>query len=71
MAINYNGDPSSGRNSGVRWMRRLESQASIVEAASTIERDAALIAKSMSHVHGGKWQVRVDHQRKMVMVWAT
>lgn len=34
-----------------------------------IERDSTSIANLMTSIHGGAWKSRVDHQRKMVLIW--
>lgn len=34
-----------------------------------IERESASIANLMTSIHGGAWRSRVDHQRKMVLIW--
>lgn len=34
-----------------------------------IERESVSIANLMTSIHGGAWKSRVDHQRKMVLIW--
>lgn len=34
-----------------------------------IERESVSIANLMTSIHGGAWRSRVDHQRKMVLIW--
>lgn len=39
--------------------------------AKNIERYADAIAFEMERIHGGGWQVRIDHQRRAVLIWDT
>lgn len=41
-----------------------------IESAVAVERAASRIAIEMARMHGGDWQVRIDHQRRSVLVWA-
>jgi hypothetical protein len=38
--------------------------------SSRIDRAAASIVTEMKKLHGGNWETRIDHQRRLVMVWA-
>lgn len=38
------------------------------DPAVRIERDAASIADAMASIHGGKWQVLIDHQAGYVTI---
>jgi hypothetical protein len=39
------------------------------EPVTAIERAATRIAEEMAAIHGGRWETKVDHQRRLVMVW--
>jgi hypothetical protein len=40
----------------------------IDDPAARIRRDASSIAQAMAIIHGGKWQVLIDHQTGFVTV---
>lgn len=40
----------------------------IEDPAARIRRDASSIANAMAMIHGGKWQILIDHQTGYVTV---
>jgi hypothetical protein len=40
----------------------------IEDPAARIRRDASSIASAMAMIHGGKWQILIDHQTGFVTV---
>lgn len=70
MAIRY-ATPPPVRNADTVARLRDIAEGPAFEPATVIERSAARIATEMMRIHGGNWEYRIDHQRKMMMVWAT
>lgn len=69
MAIRYATRPDVRNVDTVAKLRDL-ADGPPLEPAVAIERAAARIVTEMVRIHGGQWEHRIDHQRKMMMVWA-
>lgn len=55
---------------GMSALRELTTCGTTVDPATRIERAAGNIMNEMRKLHGGKWQSQIDHQRRLVMIWA-
>lgn len=42
----------------------------LADHSKRIDRAAASILTEMKKIHGGDWQAQIDHQRRLVMIWA-
>lgn len=60
----------AGNSSGVAALRRLANCDTTADPSTRIDRAANSIATEMKKLHGGNWHIQVDHQRRLVMVWA-
>jgi len=69
MAIRY-ATPLPVRNEDTVARLRDMADGPPYEPAVAIERAAIRAATEMKRIHGGQWEYRVDHQRKLMMVWA-
>lgn len=59
-----------GNLAGVAALRQLAVCDTTIDPSARIDRAAASIATEMKKLHGGTWQTQIDHQRRLVMVWA-
>lgn len=60
----------ASNSTGVAALRRLANCDTTADPSTRIDRAATSIATEMKKIHGGNWQTQVDHQRRLVMVWA-
>lgn len=60
----------AGNSSGVTALRRLTTCDTTIDPSTRIDRAATSIATEMKKLHGGTWHTQIDHQRRLVMVWA-
>ncbi|QIG72967.1 hypothetical protein EVB98_045 [Rhizobium phage RHph_N3_2] len=65
--IRRNSDISSD---GMSSLRQLANCNTTIDPSTRIRRAADSIATEMKKLHGGNWQAQIDHQRRLVMVWA-
>jgi hypothetical protein len=61
---------SSLNSDTVSSLRMLANCSSTTDPSTRIARAADHIATEMKKLHGGNWQTQIDHQRRIVMVWA-
>lgn len=61
---------SEATPNGVASLRQLANCDTTADPATRIARAAASIATEMKKLHGGNWETKIDHQRRLVMVWA-
>ena len=69
MAIRYATRPAVRNADTVARLRDM-AEGDQLGPAVAIDRAAVRIVDEMTRIHGGEWTYRVDHQRKMMMVWA-
>ena len=55
---------------GVAALKRLANCNTTADPSTRIARAAASLATEMKKLHGGNWETQIDHQRRLVMVWA-
>lgn len=69
MAIKYAKPPPVRNADTVDKLKEMGSDQPY-EPVVAIERAAARISREMQRIHGGEWRYQIDHQRRMMMVWA-
>lgn len=61
--------PRKRNTEAMRKLARIAADKTPSNPGVMVERNARRIALMMSQIHGGTWQVLIDHQRRAVMVW--
>lgn len=61
---------SETNSDGMSSLRQLANCNTTIDPSTRIHRAAENIATEMKKLHGGNWQAQVDHQRRLVMIWA-
>lgn len=61
---------TTANSDGISALRKLVSCNTTTDPSTRISRAADSIATEMKKLHGGNWQAQIDHQRRLVMVWA-
>lgn len=49
-------------------LRRMANATRPLDPAKRIENAAAIIAEAMAEIHGGEWQIRIEHLARYVLV---
>lgn len=69
MAINYTAKPQRTRNEEiVAYLMETAGAVAPLEPRIVIKRKAAEISTAMALLHGGEWQVQIDHSVPLVLI---